>query len=260
MISHIYTYKSICCSCGDGKSYPEKFIFNLLEQLGLEFEIEYSPSWIKPKRYDFYIPKFNMIIETHGGQHYDKSFKSIGGRTFKEEQINDKYKRELALQNGIKYYIELNCSESNMSYIKHSILNSELSELFDLNRIDWNKCAEFANKNIIKEVCEYWRNRSKDETTTDVGKIFSLHYSTISNYLKKGTKLGWCKYDANFAKKVEIFKDNKSLGIFPSCCELTRQSEKLFGVRLSSSKISSVCRGKGKHHKGFTFRYVIKHL
>ena len=273
MISHIYTYKSICCPCGDGKSYPEKFIIELLNQLNVDFEVEYSPKWIENKRYDFYIPKFNMIIEAHGGQHYDKGFKSIGGRTFKEEQLNDKYKRELALQNDIKYYIELNCSESNMNYIKHSILNSELSELFDLNKIDWTSCAEFANKNIVKEVCEYWSNKGENETTSDVGKIFSLHYSTISNYLKRGTRLGWCNYDPkeemykqgklngkSSKKKVEIFKDGQSLGIFESCTELSRLSEELFGVKLLHSKISSVCRGKRKQHKGFTFKHVIKHL
>lgn len=100
VISTLYIYKSIGCSCSDGKSYPEKFVVNLLEQLNIDFETEYSPKWIKPKRYDFYISDLNMIIETHGKQHYSSkaSFKSIGGRTFKEEQLNDKYKREMALK------------------------------------------------------------------------------------------------------------------------------------------------------------------
>ena len=261
-ISSIYTYKSISCSCGDGKSYPEKFIMNVLEQLNIDFETEYKPNWIKPKRYDFYIPKFNMIIEAHGGQHYDKGFKSIGGRTFEEEQANDKYKKDIALANGIKHYVELDCRNSNLEWIKNSILNSELAKLFDLSKISWNKCAEFANKNIVKEVCNYWNNRKENETISDLVKMFKLEKNTIAKYLKKGTKLGWCTYDykeemrKRNTKKVEIFKDNQSLGIFESYSEVERQSEKLFGVKLLKGSISSVCRGVRKQYNGFTFKYI----
>lgn len=273
-IADIYSNKSISCSCGDGKSYPEKFMFNLLEQLNIDFEIEYSPSWIKPKRYDFYIKGVSCIIETHGEQHYKQtSRKGKRVRTLQEEQINDKYKRETALNNGIKHYIELNCRESNLEYIKNSVLNSELNDLYDLSNINWVSCAEFANKNIVKEVCDYWNNKREDETTGDLMKEFNLGRFAITTYLKKGTKLGWCNYNPKeeslkggkkssdfirkiLSKKVEIFKDNKSLGVFKSSSELARQSEILFEVKLSQGCISSVCRGERKSHKGFTFKYV----
>ncbi|WP_283695808.1 hypothetical protein [Clostridium perfringens] len=273
-ISDIYTRKSISCSCGDGKSYPEKFVFNLLEQLEVDFETEYKPKWIDNKRYDFYISKSNIIIEAHGCQHYNGSFKRIKStkrknRTLEEEQQNDKYKREVALSNGIKYYIELDCRESNLEWIKNSILNSELANLFDLNNINWNKCAEFANKNIVKEVCDYWNNRRDNETTSNMGEKFKLSKSTIQNYLKKGIKLGWCDYDAKEelrksvskngktkGKKVEIFKNNKSLGIFESCSEIERQSEKMFGVKLLHGGISTACKKEKSQYKGFTFKYI----
>ncbi|EGT3619822.1 hypothetical protein FJ641_10510 [Clostridium perfringens] len=272
-LQDIYRYQSICCSCGDGKSYPEKFVVNLLEQLNVDFEIEYSPKWIKPKRYDFYIPKLNMIIETHGIQHYIENFQYEGNRNLKEEKANDKYKKEIALANGIKRYIELDCRESNLEWIKNSILNSELNDLFDLSNIDWNKCAKFANKNIVKKVCEYWDNKREDEVVNDLMKKFNLSKNATQSYLKKGTKLGWCNYDPKeektkgikkasiklaqlCSKKVEIFKNNKSLGIFPSCNELERKSEGLFGVKLLNSAISRVCTGKKSQYKGFTFKYV----
>ena len=184
-IANIYNERSISCSCGDGKSYPEKFVYNLLEQLGVNFEIEYSPSWIDNKRYDFHIKDNDCIVETHGGQHYDISFKNIGGRTLEEEQQNDKYKKETALKNGIKHYIELDCRESNLEWIKNSILNSELNDLFDLSNVNWTSCAEFANKNIVKEVCDYWNNKKKNETTKDLARMFKLDRHTIIRYLKK---------------------------------------------------------------------------
>lgn len=42
-ISNIYYKHSIACSCGDGQTYPFKFMFSVLEQLNVEFETEYSP-------------------------------------------------------------------------------------------------------------------------------------------------------------------------------------------------------------------------
>ena len=65
------------------------------------------------------------------------------------------------------------------------------------------------------------------------------------------------KGEANHkSKKVEIFKDEISLGVFPCAMELERKSEELFGEKLLVSNISLVCHGKRKQHKGYTFKYV----
>ena len=71
-ISDICNYKSICCSCGDGTSYPEKFMISLLNQLGIEFETQYSPNYLKGeegerrKFSDFYLPSYKVVVETDG--------------------------------------------------------------------------------------------------------------------------------------------------------------------------------------------------
>ncbi|MGL4571652.1 MAG: zinc-ribbon domain-containing protein, partial [Clostridium sp.] len=93
-----------CPRCSDGVSYPEKFMVSVLEQLGVEYKTQYLPKWIKPKKYDFYIKNLKCIIETHGEQHYSSisNFSSCGGRSLEEEQQNDKYKKEIAVKNGIK--------------------------------------------------------------------------------------------------------------------------------------------------------------
>ena len=61
---------------------------------------------------------------------------------------------------------------------------------------------------------------------------------------------------SSLSKRVEIFKNGLSLGIFPSVGELVRQSEELFGKKLNRGHISAVCRGERKSHKGFQFKYV----
>lgn len=73
---------------------------------------------------------------------------------------------------------------------------------------------------------------------------------------KKAKSIISGKNGKSTGKPVEIFKDEKSLGVFPSCCELERQSEELFGVKLLQGNISAVCRGEWNQYYGFTFRYT----
>lgn len=266
IINKIYNRKSISCTCGDGVSYPEKFIISVLNQLGIEYQ--HDSYWIENKRYDFYFEYNNKkyIIETHGEQHYEQIMQ---WKNLNDEQKNDQYKKELALQNGIDKYIILDCRKSELNWIKNSVINSELDNIFNLNNIDWIQCEEFALSNRVKEVCDYWKLHSKNLTTVDIGKVFNLSRNTIIIYLKKGNDLKWCDYNAeeekikqskingkHFGKQVEILKDGKSLGVFQSCSELEKQSEELFGVKLLHSAICAVCRGEYEQYKGFTFKYI----
>ena len=169
----------------------------------------------------------------------------------------------------------MDCRYSELEQIKNSILNSNLYNLLNLNNIDWIKCEKFAsNYELIKNVCYYWKlhNEINNEglTTEYVSKIFNISRSFTINCLNKGSKyFGLCNYNGkeemkkqgsingkSTSKPVEIFKDDKSLGIFPSCTELSNKSESLFGIKLSTSCISSVCNGKQKQYKGFTFKYI----
>ena len=124
---------------------------------------------------------------------------------------------------------------------------------------------------MVTEVCKYWNNRKNNESTKDLSEVFSLNRSTVIEYLKKGAELNICNYNPKEelrkssanpnrnrykGKKVEIFKDGISLGIFQGCSELSRKSEELFGVKLYPTSISAVCIGKRSQNKGFTFKYV----
>ena len=120
-------YRGLSCKkCGDGISYPEKVMRAFLEQSGLTFEMHKIFKWSNLKEYDFYLPDYNIIIETHGIQHYDKSFERMGGMTLKEVQLNDVYKKNLAIKNNIEKYIVIDCRESDFDYIYKNIETSEL--------------------------------------------------------------------------------------------------------------------------------------
>ena len=265
-VATLYKY-GLGCICGDGFKYPEKFMISVLEQLGIEYIFQLTKTtfdWCGKYKYDFYIPSINTIIETHGGQHYEDCTWSKA----EDVQENDRIKYELALQNGIKDggYIVIDCRYSDKEWVKNNILSSKLNELFDLSKIDWLKCEEFAiNSNKVKEVCDYWNSKEEWETTTTLAEVFRLSKDAIIDYLKKGAELGWCEYDAkeemrkgglSSGKRVVMYKDGILIMEEYSVEELARRVFKEMGIKLSPSNISEVCSGKRNHHKGYTFKYI----
>lgn len=278
-ISNIYIRKNIQCSCGDGQSYISKYIHNLLDQLSIKYDTEVKYNWnkyINPKNnkisqasIDFVIYEDNREIPLEADGKFHRSDNKMNGQTKEHSEYIDKQRDE----NCLKYLSEETIRISDEGDIKENILNSKLNELFDLSEIDWNKCEEFALKNIVKEVCEYWNQKEDWETTSDLARVFNLDKTSIIKYLKKGTKLGWCLYDGkeemskcasriagNNKKGVSVYKNEMLLGMFSSCSELERKSEELFGIKMISSEISSRLNPndkKGKYmkpYKGFTLK------
>lgn len=262
-ISTIYAEHSIGCTCSDKISYPNKFAYSFLDQLneiyGFEYlEHEYSPEWIGRKSYDNYFI-YNCkeyILEMDGGFHFNDN--NLSGQTKEESKTIDNYKDTMAKEHGIEV-IRIDCNYGNnnkLKYIKQNILNSKLSELFDLTKLDWIKCEGFSLNNLVKVTCAYKKNNPNIDTT-EIANIMNLDVTTIIKYLKKGVIQGWCEYIPKTKLEVEIFKDGISLGVFPSGNKLENKSEELFGVKLNRGGISSVCLGKVKHHKGFTFKHTL---
>lgn len=212
-LSNLYRTKSIGCICGDGFSYPEKFMSEVLNQLGVDYKFQLSKAifdWCEDYRYDFYFEYCNKkcIIETHGEQHY----RQISGRwsSLYDIQLNDYLKEKCAIDNGIDEYITVNCMKSEKDFIKRSIsTNTKLIKLFGmetLNNIDWNLCEEFALSNKVKEVCDQWNNKKESETTKDLSITLSLSRYSVIRYLKKGNELGFCEYNP----KEEMIKNARS--------------------------------------------------
>lgn len=201
VINNVSMYGLSCPHCSDNISFSEKFVRNLLIQLKCDFSHDRTISWSDNRRYDFYIPAINLIIETHGIQHYSRSFKGlhycIDARSCEEEQANDIYKKELALSNGIKHYVELDCRYSDCDYIKNSILNSELSKIFDLSIIDWQECFKSTITSDVVTCANLW-NEIKD--TRVISEKTGIHISSVISHLKKAAKTGLCDYTPNYNK------------------------------------------------------------
>lgn len=202
------TKKSFCNNCNNIRSYGEKFISSLLDQLCEVYIKEKKFDWSDNKIYDFYLPEYSCIIEVHGKQHYSNSdFSGLGGRTYIEEQENDKYKKILAEEHGIKNYVIIDCRKSNIDWVHKNILKSILPTLLNFNKsdIDWSTCHKASLMNITKDICEAYSN---GETNIDnLAELFNYSHNSIISKLKHGAKLGWCDYNSQKRKK-EAYKNN----------------------------------------------------
>ena len=260
-IPNVITYGLTCNQCSDAVSYPEKVMFSILSQLNLEFETQKIFNWSKGKRYDFYIPSDNSIIEVHGNQHFGKGFSKLGGKTLKEEQKNDRIKEELAKDNGIKNYIVIDCARSEFKYIQNSILQSEITKLYNLSKINFVKCHEYACGTLVKIASDLWNNGHK---ASEIGVIMKIKSNTtVLKYLKDAATLGWCDYDSrkvmrsvgkqnNYNKSravVQLTPTGEYIDEFKS---KTYASKKL-GIYLCG--ITQVCEGKRDYVKGYKFMY-----
>lgn len=192
-INSVTTFGLNCPTCDDGFSYPEKFFMSLLKQANVKFENQKQFDFIKRKKYDFYIPDKNCIVETHGGQHFSDNFRFK--TKVRNEKENDWLKRETAINNGIENYFEIDCSYSTIDYIKDSIVQSGVLNLLGINadNIDFNKCAIDANNSYVKQAWELW-NTGK-YSNNEIAAILNLAPNTTCHYLNLGNKLGVCNYD-----------------------------------------------------------------
>lgn len=199
---------SFCQRCSSLNSYGEKFITEILNQLCEVYEKEKMFDWSDNKRYDFYLPERNCIIEVHGKQHYSNSdFSGFGGKSYIEEQLNDEYKKDIAIKNGIKNYIVIPNKKSNKEDIKHNIMESMLPTIlcFTHDDIDWDKCHSFCLTNITKLICDYYENKEKD--LLKIAKHFGYCKNTIRKHLKDGAMSGLCSYDPQENKQDANIKN-----------------------------------------------------
>ena len=243
-----------CPRCGDGISYPEKFMLNLLEQINnTDFQTQLNKTtfkWCGKYKYDFYVDRINCIIETHGIQHYRDIFWS--GESLKKTQENDFNKEKLAVNNSIVNYIVLDCRKSEIEWIKNSIMTSNLPKLLNFQEcdIDWFKCHEHSCSSLVKTVCDLWSGGINN--TLRLAKILKIHNTTVIRYLKQGAELSWCNYDPKnemrrkeyLYKKIMCLTTNES---FNSILEASRI------YNINKSGISQCCnknkinKSAGKH-------------
>lgn len=255
----------LSCFCKDGISYPNKFIFCLIEQVGVKFTPEKSFPWSNGRMYDEYI-EYNgqqIIVEMHGKQHYHET-NSYWNRDLLAEQENDVYKMQLATQNGIDHYFAINSSESNMVFLRNNIIESGLLDVLNVKKedINWQSCAEFATSNITKTVCDY-KVSHPDMNLYEIADALNIRYHLVVRYVKIGDKLGWCHYIPGennkrkekhaLTKPVCCVEDGMYFRSSDVACDYYSTTEhKYYG-----SNLRKTIRN-GTTYNGLTFQYITR--
>lgn len=263
-----------CKRCGDGSSYPNKFVYEFLLQLQQKNNFNIYPEhvfeWSKKvngdnswKRYDFYVDYngVKIIIEVHGEQHFNGSFYKYG-HSKKYELSNDQQKRELAIDNNIleNNYIVIDARKSNIDWIKNSILQCGLSNIlpFTEKDIDWKKCNQMACKSLVKIASDLWNNGT--QSTEKIAKILGKTKATVVSYLKVANDIGWCIYDASRSKQLRtkpILCINNNY-VFASDSICSDVSEEIFGHKIHRSSVNKVASGTRNSVYGLKFVFITK--
>lgn len=253
-ISIVSRYGLYCSHCGDGMSFGEKFVNELLKQLKIEFVFNKATQWSDNKRYDFIIKSMSLIIEVHGAQHYRTAFSfkhsSRKSKSLEEEQANDVYKKSLAMNNGIKHYVELDCRNSDYEFVKQSVLESELSKLYDLSNIDWEKCFEATGVSNVKRCADLWNGGMKN--TKEISEEICMDRTSVIEYLKKAKMLGLCDFILNYKKNKSRYKPVE-------CIETGKIYENEISVKQDGylgNHVSRCCRGECKTAYGLHWRFI----
>ena len=199
-----------CSICSDGISIPNKFMANIFKQLNIDFMTELNKSdfeWCGYFKYDFYLPKYNIIIEINGEQHYKECDKFK--RNLFEEQMNDLFKYKCA-KSHVDNYIVIDCRYSELEWMKENI-TKELNGYFDLSNIDWELAWEKSQNSKVIECCKLWSNNLN---TLDISHKMNLNQTTVIKYLKIGSELNLCNYSVKLsrdkANKKNSGKNNKN--------------------------------------------------
>ena len=168
-ILDVTQYGMSCDLCSSSFSKNERLVSIILTKMGEYYETqkEFKDCKIKkPLPFDFYLPQYSMVIETHGAQHYEEvKFYKTNEHTLK----SDKIKKEYCKDNDIQY-CEINCSSGkNMDTIKQlkEIIKIDLTEQ-ELKECMWESMHNTDGIDIalIQNLYDcYWSQKEISEYT-----------------------------------------------------------------------------------------------
>lgn len=122
------------CGCLLKRAFDSEIVSSgetTLEKILIENNIEYYREYSFPDlkgdykelRFDFFLPKYNLLIELQGQQHYEPVLIFGGEDSFKKQQKYDNKKRNYCKDHNIKL-LEISYKDYNiisLEYLKHKL-------------------------------------------------------------------------------------------------------------------------------------------
>lgn len=238
-----------CNLCGNTSSFAERLFYSVMSSINIK-PLKTRFEWSEKREYDAYFEDLSTIVELHGEQHYIS--KNWGKNNLSKQVENDEYKKRLAIKNGIKHYIEIDCRDSSLEWVKKNILESKLSQLIDFSDVDWELCYKNSNKSIALKICSEWNKLDKQSRTPqDLVGMFGIKDSeTVRKHLKIGNKIGMCEYSEKQSIKNKGVKISNSKK-FKYLCRLNNneiilngQDEIVSYFNVKKSAVASIIKSK----------------
>ncbi|XVK95956.1 hypothetical protein AABC03_01005 [Staphylococcus nepalensis] len=70
-VNNLVSQGFFCHVCSSSIPYPERIMIALLHENEIVYKYQKVFNGLELKRFDFYLPDYNAVIETHGKQHYE---------------------------------------------------------------------------------------------------------------------------------------------------------------------------------------------
>ena len=211
-ICNVNSNRLSCPFCSDGISYPNKFMYNSLYQIkdDLDFlDREYNPDWCKFEfngnkrcgKYDVYfgINGQRYIVEMDGGLGHGNKAHTNSLLSQDELLQIDLIKDKLAEEHGIKV-IRIDCNyktNDRYTYILNNVLNSNLKDIIDLSKIDFDLSNKNSTNSLIVKAGELW---NQGLTAGQIRKELKIGEGTVTSYLKTASEIGVCDYSVEKSK------------------------------------------------------------
>ena len=225
----------VCSLCSNTRSKGHRIVNAILSQLEIEYVNEKSFYWSDGKSYDIYIGSISCIIEVHGIQHYEYcDLLKRNGITLEDEQANDKYKKDIAKQNNISNYIEIEAKVSDYNYIIDSVRNNkDFNSLFDLTCVKWDEVLKaMATSNVLK-ICDLY---NEGKSVSEIKDIIHMSDTVIQRHLNNFKSVGLCNYKG-------IGEKDKPVICITSGERFKNIKEAGQKYNIDGNGISFVCRG-----------------
>lgn len=238
-IKSAYQFGVDCNVCNDRSSLPEKVMRSVLEVCDIKFERE--KVLFKNYRYDFYIPKYNTLIEMHGEQHYKQATGYLEGKL---EQIkeSDKIKKEYAITNDYNFY-EIKAFKKNVKQLIKEIediipfiSNVQLEKVYEKLRL------------LKSDHFEIIQHHKEGKSNTEIAKILNTSCARVGLTLKN------YGYKSQYSPKKRKVVDIDMKEVYPSISSASVMFEPI-RKKQSEKSILEVCAGRRKTYKGTKWMY-----
>ena len=183
-IIDLVTY-GLRCSCNKTSIGEQTFEACLIVNK-INYEREYIIDDSK-RRFDFFLPESNTIVEIHGSQHY-KQVHNWGN--IEEIKRNDAGKKNLVLSKGFKY-VCLDWSSGNPK----KLIDQAFKEIPEIKTIDVSGKIEIIPR--INQIVKLWEERPYDMSYIETK--MKIKATTRKKLLRQARELELINYDSKYA-------------------------------------------------------------